>query len=240
MEAWENSLRAAVLSAGAKALASLLDGVGCGRQDEAIVCNCGARMESHGLKSKPLLTILGPVDYKRSLFQCPACNQTRYPGDEQLPKRRVKDARVGGVHGEIGSAGGLADIEDVIPSRAAISRAVDAALFSRSSVRRTLHRNVDAVGIRWMDPDARDRARARKAHMGPRAASIRRFVDAVSVRRHHAADGVLTHAHINHVGIGISDSDGADGGRVQETVGDVRPRNAAIGRFPNAAADTPK
>ena len=84
MEAWENSLRAAVLSAGAKALASLLDGVGCGRQDEAIVCNCGARMESHGLKSKPLLTILGPVDYKRSLFQCPACNQTRYPGDEQL------------------------------------------------------------------------------------------------------------------------------------------------------------
>ena len=77
MEAWENSLRAAVLSAGAKALASLLDGVGCGRQDEAIVCNCGARMESHGLKSKPLLTILGPVDYKRSLFQCPACNQTR-------------------------------------------------------------------------------------------------------------------------------------------------------------------
>jgi len=24
------------------------------------------------------------VDYKRSLFQCPCCNQTRYPGDEQL------------------------------------------------------------------------------------------------------------------------------------------------------------
>ena len=35
LEAWENSLRAAVLSAGAKALASLLDGVGCGRQDES-------------------------------------------------------------------------------------------------------------------------------------------------------------------------------------------------------------
>ena len=24
------------------------------------------------------------IRYKRSLFQCPACNQTRYPGDEQL------------------------------------------------------------------------------------------------------------------------------------------------------------
>ena len=34
------------------------------------------------MKSKPLLTILGAVDYKRSLNV--ACNQTRYPGDEQL------------------------------------------------------------------------------------------------------------------------------------------------------------
>ena len=84
MEAWENALRAAVLSAGAKALASLLEGIGCGRRDETIVCDCGARMESHGLKSKPLLTILGPVDYKRSMFRCLSCNQTRYPGDEQL------------------------------------------------------------------------------------------------------------------------------------------------------------
>ncbi len=84
MEAWENALRAAVLSAGAKALSSLLEGVGCGRRDEAIVCDCGARMESHGLKSKPLVTILGPLDYRRSLFQCSDCGQTRYPGDEQL------------------------------------------------------------------------------------------------------------------------------------------------------------
>ncbi len=47
-------------------------------------CKCGSRMHSRGLKTKPLLTILGPVDYQRSWFQCPACTQTRYPGDEQL------------------------------------------------------------------------------------------------------------------------------------------------------------
>jgi hypothetical protein len=41
-------------------------------------------MESHGLKQKELLTILGPVLYDRSMFQCPACGATRYPGDEQL------------------------------------------------------------------------------------------------------------------------------------------------------------
>jgi len=31
-----------------------------------------------------LLTILGPVVYHRSMFQCPICGATRYPGDETL------------------------------------------------------------------------------------------------------------------------------------------------------------
>jgi len=30
------------------------------------------------------LTILGPVAYERSMFQCPSCQATRYPGDEAL------------------------------------------------------------------------------------------------------------------------------------------------------------
>jgi len=41
-------------------------------------------MQSQGLKLKELLTILGPVIYDRSMFQCPACGATRYPGDEEL------------------------------------------------------------------------------------------------------------------------------------------------------------
>ncbi len=41
-------------------------------------------MESKGLRAKQLLTILGPVTYRRSMFQCPVCKRTRYPGDEQL------------------------------------------------------------------------------------------------------------------------------------------------------------
>lgn len=41
-------------------------------------------MESRGLKNKDLLTILGPVSYRRSRFQCPRCHRTRYPGDEAL------------------------------------------------------------------------------------------------------------------------------------------------------------
>jgi len=84
LEAWETALRAAVLSAGAKILEGLLQGIGSGKEPCAILCACGIRMESRGLKQKGLLTILGPVTYRRSMFQCPACQATRYPGDEEL------------------------------------------------------------------------------------------------------------------------------------------------------------
>ena len=73
-----------MLSAGARALGGVIEGIGCGRRTDAVFCECGTRMQSGGLKSKPLLTILGPVDYRRSLFQCPLCEKARYPGDEEL------------------------------------------------------------------------------------------------------------------------------------------------------------
>lgn len=48
------------------------------------MCVCGATMSSVGLREKTLKTILGPVKYKRSLFVCPACGKSRFPGDEAL------------------------------------------------------------------------------------------------------------------------------------------------------------
>jgi len=72
------------LTAGAKALSGLLAEIGSGRRDEPVACSCGCRMQSKGLQTKPLLSILGPVPYSRSMFQCPACGKTRYPGDEEL------------------------------------------------------------------------------------------------------------------------------------------------------------
>ncbi len=84
LEAWESALRAAVLQAGAKALSGLLQGIGCGLRGTPVACPCGERMESRGLKAKPFVSILGPVSYQRSMFQCPRCRATRYPGDEML------------------------------------------------------------------------------------------------------------------------------------------------------------
>jgi hypothetical protein len=84
LESWETALRAAVLTSGAKVLGTLLEGVGVGRREESVVCNCGLQMESRGLKDKSLTTILGEVLYRRSMYQCPNCGETRYPGDEEL------------------------------------------------------------------------------------------------------------------------------------------------------------
>lgn len=84
LEAWETAIRAAVLACGAKALAGLLEGIGSGRRPDGVLCGCGTFMESQGLKGKELLTILGSVPYERSMFQCPVCQATRYPGDEEL------------------------------------------------------------------------------------------------------------------------------------------------------------
>lgn len=84
LEAWENAVRTAVLSAGARCLSALVEAVGSGRQPQAVRCSCGERMVSRGLKRKDFLSILGAVSYQRSLFQCPACGKTRYPGDEVL------------------------------------------------------------------------------------------------------------------------------------------------------------
>jgi hypothetical protein len=84
LEAMETALRVAVLSCGAKVLEGMLAAHGSGRREEEVFCHCGKRMESRGVRGKHLMTILGPVAYHRSMFRCPECGRTRYPGDEAL------------------------------------------------------------------------------------------------------------------------------------------------------------
>lgn len=84
LEAWETALRVAVLRAGARVLEGLLEGIGAGRRAEPLVCECGERMESRGVRTKRLLTILGEVKYSRTLFVCRGCGKSRYAGDEEL------------------------------------------------------------------------------------------------------------------------------------------------------------
>jgi len=84
IEALEEAIRAAAHAAGAKVLEALLSEVGVGRREEAVRCACGAVMDSRGVKTKSIETLLGPIAFSRSAYRCPRCAKTRYPGDEEL------------------------------------------------------------------------------------------------------------------------------------------------------------
>jgi hypothetical protein len=102
LEAVETALRAAVLAAGGNVLGDMIAGIGCGRRTQALMC-CGVRMESRGMETKTLLTMLGPVPFARSRFECPVCGKVRYPGDEELDV--VDTTRSPGVRRMMGRAG---------------------------------------------------------------------------------------------------------------------------------------
>ncbi|MEA3365293.1 MAG: hypothetical protein U9Q79_06590, partial [Candidatus Hydrogenedentes bacterium] len=84
LEAIEVALREAVLQEGAGVLETLLEGVGVGRQEQAVRCRCGATMRSMGVRSKHVQTLVGEVRFARSRYQCPVCGKIRCPGDEAL------------------------------------------------------------------------------------------------------------------------------------------------------------
>lgn len=84
-------------------MGGLLQEIGVGRRVDPVMCTCGIRMESRGLRTKELLTILGSVPYERSMYQCPICHRTRYPGDEELDI--VDTTRSPGLRRMMGRAG---------------------------------------------------------------------------------------------------------------------------------------
>ena len=89
MEAWEQAVLTASLAAGAKTLATILALIGGGRRAEPVVCTCGQRMESVGLRTKHVTTLLGDTAFSRSLFVCPGCGASRFPGDQALDMERT-------------------------------------------------------------------------------------------------------------------------------------------------------
>ncbi len=97
------ALRQAVLEAGAKTLETLLRDVGVGRRHEQLRCRCGTRMYSAGVRAKSVLTLLGRIQFDRSVYRCPVCGKTRYPGDEELGIER--SSRSPGVKRQVSRLG---------------------------------------------------------------------------------------------------------------------------------------
>jgi len=91
-----------VHAAGARILEQALSKVGSGRRREPLLC-CDQAMHSVGRKQKTILTLLGPVVYDRSVYQCTICRTTRCPGDEALDV--VNTTRSPGVRRLVARAG---------------------------------------------------------------------------------------------------------------------------------------
>lgn len=82
MEAIEKATREAMHRAGASILGHLLSEAGPVAATGA--CGCGQTTHFHEKRSRQVLTAVGPVEFERAYYCCPACHQGHSPRDREL------------------------------------------------------------------------------------------------------------------------------------------------------------
>jgi hypothetical protein len=82
MEAVEMFVRESMHRAGAAALSHLLNEDP--PEQHAIPCSCGHSALYKELRSKPILTVVGPVEYQRPYYVCSQCHHAPNPADAAL------------------------------------------------------------------------------------------------------------------------------------------------------------
>lgn len=82
LEAVEMLVRSAMHQAGAKALTELLRVPE--PQQRAVPCPCGGQARYRELRSKTVLTVLGPAIVSRPYFLCPGCHRGPLPADAEF------------------------------------------------------------------------------------------------------------------------------------------------------------
>jgi len=84
LEAVESALRAALHQAGAAALTELLKFEAPAAEQRQLPCRCGHHAQYQELRSKPVLTIVGPVRVSRPYYLCAPCGAGQFPVDAEL------------------------------------------------------------------------------------------------------------------------------------------------------------
>ena len=84
LEAVEMAVRSAMHHAGAAALNELLRFPAPEAGQRQMPCDCGHAAAYRGLRSKPLLTAVGPAEVLRPYYLCPDCHTGQYPADTEL------------------------------------------------------------------------------------------------------------------------------------------------------------
>jgi len=81
MEALEQGMRAAAMKDGAVALTALLRTIADHEPGPVTCPRCGVAMESHGRRSKEIITLLGEVIIDRAYYGCEGCEGHLHPKD---------------------------------------------------------------------------------------------------------------------------------------------------------------
>jgi hypothetical protein len=84
LEATETLMRSAVHHAGAAALSRLLQFAAPTAEQRSVPCSCGHPAPYRGLRSKPVLTVMGNVEVSRPWYLCPHCHTGQFPADVEL------------------------------------------------------------------------------------------------------------------------------------------------------------
>ena len=84
LEATEMAVRSALHRAGAAALTQLLQFPVPRDEPRTVPCPCGQPASYHQLRTKPVLTAVGPVEVSRPYYWCPSCHAGQFPADVEL------------------------------------------------------------------------------------------------------------------------------------------------------------
>ena len=84
LEATEMAVRSALHRAGAAALTQLLQFPAPRDEPRTVSCPCGQPAPYHQLRTKPVLTAVGPVEVSRPYYWCPSCHAGQFPADVEL------------------------------------------------------------------------------------------------------------------------------------------------------------
>jgi hypothetical protein len=84
LEAVEMLVRSALHQAGAAALTELLQFPAPAAEQRRLRCHCGHSASYRGLRSKPVLTAVGPVEVSRPYYLCSHCHTGQFPADAEL------------------------------------------------------------------------------------------------------------------------------------------------------------
>jgi hypothetical protein len=80
----ESAFRAALHQAGATALSELLQFATPALDQRQLPCACGYHAQYQELRSKPVLTVLGPAQLSRPYYLCARCHRGQFPADVEL------------------------------------------------------------------------------------------------------------------------------------------------------------